>query len=145
MRWQRNRDRNGNGKIDYNEILWYLPAYTELQAIAGHINGGSKHYPERYEGRVKVDWNFESYTFFSSTPSGNDPVGITSGLSWSVLFSPNTKKNGKAKPDLRARFYNVICARRYKGWRGPDTGKVNGDVNTDDSWNEDEEEIMDKK
>lgn len=141
----KNRDRNGNGKIDYNEILWYLPAYTELQAIAGHINGGSKHYPERYEGRVKVDWNFESYTFFSSTPSGNDPVGITSGLSWSVLFSPNTKKNGKAKPDLRARFYNVICARRYKGWRGPDTGKVNGDVNTDDSWNEDEEEIMDKK
>ena len=141
----KNRDRNGNGKIDYNEILWYLPTYTELQAIAGHISGGSKRYPLEFEGMVKVDWREEYYTFFSSTPSTNDPAGVTSGTSWSVLFSPNKDKNGKAKVDLRSRFFNVICARRYNGWRGPDTGSVDGKVDTDDSWNEDDEVIMDKK
>ena len=141
----KNRDRNGNGKIDYNEILWYLPAYTELQAIAGHINRGSKNCPDNSEFTVDVDWIDENYTFFSSTPFSNDPAGVTSGMSWSVLFSPNDKKNGKAKVDLRSRFFNVICARRYDGWRGPDTGSVDGKVDTDDSWGEDDEEIMDKK
>lgn len=141
----KNRDRNGNGKIDYNEILWYLPTYTELQAIAGHISGGSKHYPSEFDKMVKVDWREEYYTFFSSTPSTNDPAGVTSGTSWSVLFSPNVNKNGKAKVDLRSRFFNVICARRYNGWRGPDTGSVDGTVDTGDSWDEDDEEIMNKK
>ena len=141
----KNRDRNGNGKIDYNEILWYLPAYTELQAIAGHIGRGSKNCPDNSELTVDVDWKDENYTIFSSTPFSNDPAGVTSGMSWSVLFSPNPDKNGKAKVDLRSRFFNVICARRYDGWRGPDTGSVDGKVDTDDSWGEDDEEIMDKK
>lgn len=141
----KNRDRNGNGKIDHDEILWYLPAYSELRAIAGHINRGSKNCPENSESTVDVDWKEESYTFFSSTPAANDPAGVTSGTSWSVLFSPNDKKNGKAKVDLRSRFFNVICARRYDGWRGPNTGNVDGTVDKDESWDEDDEVIMNKK
>ena len=141
----KNRDRNGNGKIDYNEILWYLPAYTELQAIAGHISGGSRSYPGEYSRTVDVDWEMEPYSFFSSTPSSSDAAGITAGFSWAVQFSPNPQKNGKARVEMRSRFYNVICARRYNGWRGPDTGTVDGEIDTDEDWNEDEEEIMDKK
>lgn len=141
----KNRDRNGNGKIDYNEILWYLPAYTELQAIAGHISGGSRSYPGEYSRTVDVDWKMEPYSFFSSTPSSSDAAGITAGFSWAVQFSPNAQKNGKARVEMRSRFYNVICARRYNGWRGPDTGTVDGEIDTDEDWNEDEEEIMDKK
>ena len=60
-------------------------------------------------------------------------------------FSPNAQKNGKARVEMRSRFYNVICARRYNGWRGPDTGTVDGEIDTDEDWNEDEEEIMDEK
>lgn len=141
----KNRDRNGNGKIDYNEILWYLPAYTELEATAGHISGGSRSYPKEYDQTVDVDWRSEPYTFFSSTPSGSDPAGISSGFAWAVQFSPNSERNGKAKVEMRSRFYNVICARRYNGWRGPETGEAGGGIGTDGNWNEDEEEIMDKK
>lgn len=141
----KNRDRNGNGKIDYNEILWYLPAYTELEAIAGHISGGSRSYPEEYVQTVDVDWRSEPYTFFSSTPSGSDPAGISSGFAWAVQYSPNSERNGKAKVEMRSRFYNVICARRYNGWRGPETGEAEGGIGTDGNWKEDEEEIMDKK
>jgi hypothetical protein len=115
----KNRDRNGNGKIDYNEILWYLPAYTELQAIAGHISGGSRSYPGEYSRTVDVDWKMEPYSFFSSTPSSSDAAGITAGFSWAVQFSPNAQKNGKARVEMRSRFYNVICAAAITVGEGP--------------------------
>ena len=94
---------------------------------------------------MDVDWEMEPYSFFSSTPSSSDAAGITAGFSWAVQFSPNPQKNGKARVEMRSHFYNVICARRYNGWRGPDTGTVDGEIDTDEDWNEDEEEIMDKK
>lgn len=141
----KNRDRNGNGKIDYNEIVWYLPCYGELQAIAGHINEGSKHYPVEFTKTVDVDWKMDSYNFVSSTPSSSDKAGITTGFTWAVLYSPNLKKNGKTKVEMRSRFFNVICARQYNGWQGPDTGTTGGTVKPDENWNEDEEEIMGKK
>ena len=145
----KNRDRNGNGKIDYNEIMWYLPAYTEVQAIVGHIGGTDIlppiYYDESYDKTVSVDWTSEPCTFFSSTPSGSDVAGITPGFCWAVQYSPNKKKNGKMKVEMRSRFYNVICARRYNGWQGPNTGETGGNIDIDDDWNEDEEEIMGKK
>ena len=98
----KNRDRNGNGKIDYNEILWYLPAYTELQAIAGHISGGSRSYPREYSRTVDVDWEMEPYSFFSSTPSSSDAAGITAGFSWAVQFSPNAQKTASEGRDALA-------------------------------------------
>lgn len=145
----KNRDRNGNGKIDYNEIMWYLPAYTEVQAIVGHISGTDIlppiYYDEKlYEKTVSVDWQSEPCTFHSSTPSAGDPAGVTPGFCWTVQYSPNPKKNGKMKVEMRSRFYNVICARRYNGWQGPDTGGADGNIDIDDGWNEDEEEIMGK-
>ena len=49
------------------------------------------------------------------------------------------------KVERRSRFYNVICARRYNGWQGPNTDETGGNIDIDDDWNEDEEEIMGKK
>lgn len=144
----KNRDRNGNGKIDYNEIMWYLPAYTEVQAIVGHIGGTEilppVYYDKTYDKTVSVGWTSEPCTFFSSTPSGSDVAGITPGFCWAVQYSPNPKKNGKMKVEMRSRFYNVICARRYNGWQGPNTGETGGETDKDEDWNEDEEEIMGK-
>ena len=129
--------------------MWYLPAYTEVQAIVGHIGGTDIlppiYYDESYDKTVSVDWTSEPCTFFSSTPSGSDVAGITPGFCWAVQYSPNKKKNGKMKVEMRSRFYNVICARRYNGWQGPNTGETGGNIDIDDDWNEDEEEIMGKK
>ena len=142
----KNRDRNGNGQIDYNEILWYWPAANELQALCGHMyNSGSNYYDAEYNQTVDMDWEMEPMNFHSSSPSSADPAGITPGFCYSVLITPNTKKTGKKTIGMRSRFYNVICARRHPGWMGPNTGEVEGDVDIDPNWGEDDEQIMDKK
>lgn len=140
----KNRDRNGNGKIDVEEILWYWPAANEIQAFSGHLNGDSNYYDDEYSETIVMDWKDEPMNFHSSSPSSADPAGITTGFCYSVLVSPNQKKSGKKSIVPRTRLYNVICARRYSGWIGEDTGEVEGDITTDENWGEDDEQIMDK-
>lgn len=85
----KNRDRNGNGKIDAEEIVWYLPAANELQAIYGHtrpfdFNNEDDFYME-YENARSVYLPYEfGGPFHSSTPSASDAYGITSGFSYFV-------------------------------------------------------------
>lgn len=142
---QKNRDRNGNGKIDYNEIVWYLPAANELQATYGHKtasgvdadNADKVYMPSEFIGTVNLPDVFGN--FHSSSPSVADPDGITPGRSYYVNMSTGKKAIG-----LRSRYYNVLCARRANGWLGPETGETDGNVDNDEDWNDDEEEIMDK-
>ena len=135
----KNRDRNGNGKIDYNEILWYLPAANEIQALSAHIySGAGDYYPDETTAGW-VDWDQDNGIFHTSSPSVADPAGITPGRSYYVTLSTGKKAIG-----LRSRYYNVLCARRANGWLGPETGETEGNVDNDEDWNDDEEEIMDK-
>ena len=135
----KNRDRNGNGKIDYNEILWYLPAANEIQALSAHIySGAGDYYPDGTTAGWVV-WDQDNGTFHTSSPSVADPDGITPGRSYYVTLSTGKKAIG-----LRSRYYNVLCARHADGWLGPETGETDGNVDNDEDWNDDEEEIMDK-
>lgn len=124
---EKNRDRNGNGEIDYNEIMWYMPAAKELQALSEALD----------ENHVVFSGS-DDY-FHSSTPSAADPAGVTPGFSYYVRMTDGKKGVGR-----RDRDYNVIACRRKNAWKGPQTGEVGGSVN-DAGEMEDEEVIMPKK
>lgn len=134
----KNRDRNGNGRIDPEEIVWYLPAANELQALYGHTRPFTPDYDDfymdyRYAKTVYLPYEFGG-PFHSSTPSAADPAGITPGFSYYVNLY-----NGEKEIGMRSRYYNVICARRHNAWRGDQTGSVGGDIGLDDAWEEEEE------
>lgn len=134
----KNRDRNGNGRIDPEEIVWYLPAANELQALYGHTRPFQTNYDDfymdyRYAKTVYLPYEFGG-PFHSSTPSAADPAGITPGFSYYVNLY-----NGEKEIGMRSRYYNVICARRHNAWRGDQTGSVGGDIGLDDAWEEEEE------
>ena len=134
----KNRDRNGNGRIDPEEIVWYLPAANELQALYGHTRPFQTNYDDfymdyRYAKTVYLPYEFGG-PFHSSTPSAADPAGITPGFSYYVNLY-----NGEKEVGMRSRYYNVICARRHNAWRGDQTGTAGGDIGLDDAWDEEEE------
>ncbi len=122
---QKNRDRNGDGKIDYNEIMWYWPATKELKQI--------------YETKAYLDFEGSETQFHASTPSGADPEGVTPGLSYSVKMS-----DGKTHIVLRDRKYNVIACRRKGAWRGPSDENASGGVTIDTDWDDGDEVIIPK-
>ena len=138
----KNRDRNGNGKIDAEEIVWYLPAANELQAIYGHtrpfdFNNEDDFYMD-YENARSVYLPYEfGGPFHSSTPSSSDAYGITSGFSYFVNMY-----NGEKEIGQRSRYYNVICARRHNAWKGDNDGEVNGDIDVDDEWGDGNEVVV---
>ena len=144
----KNRDRNGDGKITYDEIVWYLPAANEMQAVYGHniVSGvsaedaGDYYMDGENVGKIVLDTDVTG-NFHTSSPSVADPAGITPGRSYYVDMS-----SGKKAIGLRSRRYNVLCARRKPGFFGnpnENTG-VGGSVGNNPNWNEDEEQIMDK-
>lgn len=122
----KNRDRNGNEKIDYNEIVWYMPAVYELQALQEALSAQNV----TFEGGDDF--------FFSSTPSSSDPYGVTAGYAWYVRM-----QNGKSALAQRDCQYNVIALRRKNAWKGPETAGGTGSVGKDEQWNN-EEVIMPK-
>ena len=139
----KNRDRNGNGRIDPEEIVWYLPAANELQALYGHTRPFQTNYDDfymdyRYAKTVYLPYEFGG-PFHSSTPSAADPAGITPGFSYYVNLY-----NGEKEVGMRSRYYNVICARRHNAWRGDQTGTAGGDIGLDDAWEEEEEIVAPK-
>lgn len=120
----KNRDRNGNGKIDDEEIVWYWPSTKELKAI----------YSAKTQGWL--DFEGKGGEFHSSTPSSADPVGITVGLSNIVKMS-----NGKTALTQRDRKHNLIGCRLKEHSPGkPGTG--DGHVTTDPNWDGGEEVII---
>ncbi len=122
---QKNRDRNGNGKIDYDEIMWYWPATKELQQI--------------YKSKTNLDFEGSEEQFHASTPSSSDRDGITLGFSYSVRMN-----DGKVRIVQRDRKYNVIACRRKSAWRGPDNAGASGGVNINKDWDEGDEVIIPK-
>ena len=144
----KNRDRNGDGKITYDEIVWYLPAANEMQAVYGHNkasgvsagDAGDYYMDGENIDKIVLDSDVTG-NFHTSSPSVADPAGITPGRSYYVDMS-----SGKKAIGLRSRRYNVLCARRKPGFFGnpnENTG-VGGSVGNNPNWNEDEEQIMDK-
>lgn len=123
----KNRDRNGNGRIDYNEILWYWPSQKELVQI--------------YETKSDALLHFEGWeeTFHSSTPGSSDKYGVTPGLSVRVKMS-----DGKWAHVQRDRRYNVIACRRKNAWKGPDSGNADGGIVLDPDWDGEDEVILPK-
>ena len=138
----KNRDRNGNGKIDAEEIVWYLPAANELQAIYGHTrpldpdDAGDFYMEWQNRKTVYLPYEFGG-PFHSSTPSSSDAYGITSGFSYFVNMY-----NGEKEIGQRSRYYNVICARRHNAWKGDHEGEVNGDIDVDDEWGDGNEVVV---
>ena len=138
---RKNRDRNGNGRIDYDEIMWYLPARRQLEGIQQAIsNKALKGINTGTDGNGDGIPDTEPETlalsgdYWSSTPSASDDYGITSGFSYYVDMS-----NGKQVIGQRRQSLNVIVCRDLHGWTGPETGGGSGDVNVDTDWEEDDE------
>ena len=138
----KNRDRNGNGKIDYDEIVWYLPAANEVQAIYGHTRpldpdeAGDFYMDWVNRKTVYLPYEFGG-PFHTSSPSAGDPNGITSGFTYFVNMYNGEKSIGE-----RSRYYNVICARRHNAWKGDNDGEVNGDMDVDDEWGDGNEVVV---
>lgn len=138
----KNRDRNGNGKIDYDEIVWYLPAANEVQAIYGHTRpldpdeAGDFYMDWVNRKTVYLPYEFGG-PFHTSSPSAGDPNGITSGFSYFVNMY-----NGEKEIGQRSRYYNVICARRHNAWKGDNDGEVNGDIDVDKEWGDGNEVVV---
>lgn len=123
---EKNRDRNGDGQIGRDEIMWFMPAINELEAL--------------YEARNQwlVEFEGDDDYFFSSSPSSSDPNGITTGYAYYMKMG--TGKTGLAR---RSNEYNVIACRRINAWKGPETAAGSGTADKNDSWT-DEDFIMPK-
>lgn len=129
----KNRDRNGNGCIDYDEIEWYVPASDELLELWKYMNDSSR-----------KDWiKFQSSEerFHSSTP-------YLAGYTYEIpgrAFYVKTKNGKKVSAfTMRNRVYNVVCCRRAGAWMGKPDGIIEGDVSVDQGWNTDEGGIIPK-
>lgn len=125
----KNRDRNGNGKIDYDEIEWYWPATKELEQIRKTKLKGQFLMP--FEG-----WN---EAFFASTPSSSDRDGYTPGFGVRVKMDDD---ESIWTPVQRDRKHNVIACRRKNAWMGHSTGTADGAVTKNPDWDQGTEIIL---
>ena len=115
----KNRDRNGNGYIDYDEIVWYVPALDELAELWRVLD--EKHIAFQNSGD----------RFHSSTPY---LAGYTNDVPGRAFY---VKNNGETGFAMRDRQYNVICCRRKGAWTGNNDAALGGNVTTDNEWKED--------
>lgn len=139
----KNRDRNGNGRIDYNEILWYLPARKQLKAIAEAIDNNQLYgtdYDEESDSYPTGSYLTLDGNYWSSTPSVSDKYGITPGRAYYVKMGDASEAIG-----LRDQSFNVIVCRDANGWPGPDSGNGQGGVDLDPDWGDEEENMPGQK
>ena len=127
----KNRDRNGNGYIDYDEIVWYVPALDELAELYKAMHG---------VGRQHVFFQNSEDRFHSSTPY---LAGYTAEVPGRAFYVKMGDEGEKAFA-MRDRQYNVICCRRKGAWTGNADSEFKGDVTENEEWNEDETDIMPK-
>lgn len=125
----KNRDRDGNGRIDQDEIVWYVPALDELAELRRVLN----------ENHLEFESTDEK--FWSSTPYLAGYTEEIPGRAFYVKMGKGGTVGEKAFA-MRNRYYNVICCRRKGAWTGNDDSGAGGGVGVDDGWNQDEEEIM---
>ena len=127
----KNRDRNGNGYIDYDEIVWYVPALDELAELYNAMHD---------TGRGNVFFQNSEDRFHSSTPY---LAGYTAEVPGRAFYVKMGDEGEKAFA-MRDRQYNVICCRRKGAWTGNADSGFTGNVSeSDDPW-EDETDIMPK-
>lgn len=106
---QRNRDVNGNGRIDEDEIKWYLPALNQYGAIfmgAGALSAESRLYQD-------ADWHLKHY--FSSTYDTRDNVydvmTVWAEEGFSISTAAQTDRwitDAKRDPDIVRRVYRCV-------------------------------------
>lgn len=126
----KNRDRNGNGYIDYDEIVWYVPALDELAEL----------YKAMHEaGRGNVFFQNSEDRFHSSTPYLAGYTDEVPGRAFYVKMGSGDKAFA-----MRDRQYNVICCRRKGAWQGNNDAGYEGGITTDNEW-KDETDIMPKQ
>ena len=127
----KNRDRNGNGYIDYEEIVWYVPALDELAELYSAMHDG---------GRGNVFFHNSDDKFHSSTPYLAGYTAEVPGRAFYVKMG-----SGEKSFAMRDRQYNVICCRRKGAWTGNEDAGYEGGVTVDDEWNEDDVDVMPKQ
>ena len=125
----KNRDIDGSGLIDYDEIRWYLPAMDQLMAI----------YEAIYNTKT-LDLELEGKTYWSSTPSVSDRDGITPGRAYYVDMEEG---KGKIAIGLRSQSMGVIVC-RDAGIESDNTGSGTGNVGTEGNWGDEEDVNMPK-
>ncbi len=125
----KNRDRNGNGYIDNDEIEWYVPAVDELAYLWEVIYRGYLTF-ENDEGR-----------FHSSTPY---LAGYTAEIPGRSFYVKTSKGRKRAAFAMRDRQYNIICCRRKNDPMGKPDGEIDGNVDVDTGWGTDENDILPK-
>lgn len=123
----KNRDRNGNGYIDYDEIVWYVPALDELAYLKEELD---KH---------TIVFQNSSERFHSSTPYLAGYTAEVPGRAFYVKMGQGEKAFA-----MRDRQYNVLCCRRQNAWTGDSNAGIGGDITVDPGWNPDEEDILPK-
>lgn len=121
---RKNRDRNGNGRIDSEEIVWYMPALDELAEL------------RRAMDENHLLFENDQDKFWSSTPY---LAGYTDEIPGRAFYTK--MRNGEKAFAMRNRYYNVICCRRQNAWTGNDDSGGNGNIDLENPW-EEEEEIM---
>lgn len=127
----KNRDRNGNGYIDYEEIVWYVPALDELAELYSAMHDA---------GRGNVFFQNSEDKFHSSTPYLAGYTAEVPGRAFYVKMG-----SGEKSFAMRDRQYNVICCRRKGAWTGNEDAGYEGGVTVDDEWNEDDVDVMPKQ
>ena len=120
----RNRDNNGNGIIEKNEVRWYLASIQQLVGLFvgnGVVQQSARLYyrtPEQKASNKKNDW----YQFvISSTHHSKGPIVIwgQEGLSTSSLRQSKTFESSK---DVTA--YGIRCVRNLGVDSDADINKV---------------------
>ncbi len=125
---QRNRDLNGNGKIDREELRWYVPSLEQMQLLYigyGALTDDVQLYNaqrERQAGKVTAA-TYESRHYLTSSVN---LVWAEEGVSFSGLSLGQTDPT---KWDYNERFY-VRCARSV-GTSGDHEKDVPWDLNLD--------------
>lgn len=123
----KNRDRNGNGYIDYDEIVWYVPALDELAFLK-----------EKLEAKT-VKFQNSNERFHSSTPYLAGYTAEVPGRAFYVKMG-----QGKKAFAMRDRQYNVLCCRRKNAWTGDPNSGIGGNIGVDSNWKPNEEEFLPK-
>ena len=131
----KNRDRDGNGRIDYDEVVWYMPAADEMYEILRVLDQKNIW----FENAGDKFWTSQAFS------GGSD---VLNGRSYYIKTKEhfenkgNILRRGSYHFAMRDRNYNVLCVRLAKEcWQGNPDGSIGGNVSTDETWNE-EEEIM---
>lgn len=95
----KNRDRNGNGYIDADDIEWYLPAADELVSLSNALKD------------YHITFDSSNNNFYSSTPFLPGFTEENPGRAFYVRMNSNEKGF-----TMRNRYYNVISCRRIGTW-----------------------------